>query len=41
MIVAPRGSFFLLGLRGTGKTTWLRASLPKAHTVDLLDGELL
>lgn len=30
-------SFFLLGPRGTGKTTWLRAQLPKALYFDLLD----
>lgn len=33
----PQSSFFLLGPRGTGKTTWVRAELPKAHRVDLLD----
>jgi predicted AAA+ superfamily ATPase len=36
-IERPRASFFLLGPRGTGKTTWVRAELPKAHRVDLLD----
>jgi predicted AAA+ superfamily ATPase len=30
--------FFLLGPRGTGKTTWLRNVLPEAAWVDLLDG---
>ena len=33
----PPGSYFLLGPRGTGKTTWLRAALPDALFVDLLD----
>ncbi len=33
----PRGSFSLFGPRGTGKSTWLRAVLPGAHVVDLLD----
>lgn len=33
---APRGSFFLFGPRGTGKSTWLRAALPDAFTVNLL-----
>lgn len=33
----PAGSFFLLGPRGTGKTTWLRAALPGALRVNLLD----
>ena len=32
----PEGSFFLLGPRGTGKTTWLRERLPDAHFVNLL-----
>jgi predicted AAA+ superfamily ATPase len=32
----------LLGPRGTGKTTWLRKALPKAHWVNLLlDQELV
>jgi predicted AAA+ superfamily ATPase len=33
----PKGSFLLLGPRGTGKTTWLKANFPKAKTFDLLD----
>ncbi len=38
----PGRSFFLFGPRGTGKTTWLRAVLPRAHWVDLLvDRELV
>jgi predicted AAA+ superfamily ATPase len=32
----PGRSFLLLGPRGTGKTTWLRARLPKAHWYNLL-----
>lgn len=32
----PEGSFFLLGPRGTGKTTWLRQHLPDALFVNLL-----
>ncbi|HYW30230.1 MAG TPA: DUF4143 domain-containing protein [Gemmatimonas sp.] len=36
-IELPEGSFFLLGPRGTGKTTWLRTVLPEALTVNLLD----
>ena len=34
-----RGSFFLFGPRGTGKTTWLRSVLPDALVVDLLRPE--
>jgi predicted AAA+ superfamily ATPase len=33
----PDRSCFLLGPRGTGKTTWLRRELPDALTVNLLD----
>lgn len=33
----PAGSFFLFGPRGTGKSTWLQATLPDALRVDLLD----
>ena len=33
----PAGSFFLFGPRGTGKSTWLKARLPGAHTINLLD----
>ncbi|MGH8682197.1 MAG: ATP-binding protein [Burkholderiales bacterium] len=32
----PVRSFLLLGPRGTGKTTWLRARLPNAHWYNLL-----
>lgn len=35
----PELSFFLLGPRGTGKSTWLRATFPKAHWIDLLSEE--
>jgi len=33
----PKGSFFLFGLRGVGKSTWVRERFPDAHTIDLLD----
>ena len=36
---APAQSYFLLGPRGTGKSTWLRQAYPRALFVDLLDGE--
>jgi hypothetical protein len=32
----PDRSFFLFGPRGTGKTTWLQATLPRATWFDLL-----
>ncbi|UCD85994.1 MAG: ATP-binding protein [Deltaproteobacteria bacterium] len=35
----PEDSFFLFGPRGTGKSMWLRHSLPGAFFVDLLDPE--
>jgi uncharacterized protein len=33
---APLQSFFLLGPRGTGKSTWLQTIFPNAHVIDLL-----
>lgn len=36
-IKRPKTSFFLLGPRGTGKSTWARGALPEAQLVDLLD----
>lgn len=35
-LTLPKGSFFLFGPRGTGKTTWLRQQLPGALFVNLL-----
>lgn len=32
----PQGSYFLFGPRGTGKSTWLRATYPDALWLDLL-----
>jgi predicted AAA+ superfamily ATPase len=40
LLVPPRGSFFLFGPRGAGKSTWLRGACPKAHWIDLLDEAL-
>jgi predicted AAA+ superfamily ATPase len=37
LLSPPKGSFFLFGPRGSGKSTWLRATFPEAHTIDLLD----
>jgi predicted AAA+ superfamily ATPase len=39
LIKVPDQSFFLLGPRGTGKSTWLRAKFPDAHVIDLLSEE--
>jgi len=39
IIKAPEQSFFLLGPRGSGKSTWLRATFPYAHVIDLLSEE--
>ena len=33
----PKGSFFLLGIRGVGKSTWARDKFPEGYFVDLLD----
>jgi len=37
LAVAPRGSFFLFGVRGVGKSTWTRDAFPDAYFIDLLD----
>src|SRR5688572_6516105 len=36
----PAKSFFLFGPRGTGKTTWLRESVPNALFINLLNPEM-
>lgn len=36
MLPPPTESFFLLGPRGTGKTTWIHQHFPGAHHYDLL-----
>ena len=36
----PHDSFFLLGPRGVGKSTWARQQLPDARRIDLLDEAL-
>ena len=36
-LVCPEESFFLLGPRGTGKSTWLHHQFPHAKLIDLLD----
>mgnify|MGYP000143732706 CR=1 FL=1 len=40
IIKAPEQSFFLLGPRGSGKSTWLRTTFPNAHVIDLLSEEI-
>ncbi|MBI4332213.1 MAG: ATP-binding protein [Chloroflexi bacterium] len=35
ILKAPDQSFFLLGPRGSGKTTWLRGVFPDAYVIDL------
>lgn len=40
LLSRPTRSFFLLGPRGTGKSTWLKHVLPKAPRLDLLDASL-
>ena len=37
LIRPPAQSFFLLGVRGAGKSSWARAQLPDAPRIDLLD----
>lgn len=40
LLEPPRQSFFLLGPRGTGKSTWARERFPQADRTDLLDEAL-
>src|SRR5215216_5186596 len=37
ILAPPRGSFFLYGVRGVGKSTWTLQTFPDAHIIDLLD----
>ena len=39
ILTPPSQSFFLLGPRGSGKSTWLNGSFPDAHLIDLLSEE--
>jgi len=39
-LAPPRGSFFLFGVRGIGKSTWARVAFPDAPRFDLLDERL-
>ncbi len=39
MLAIPKGSFFLFGPRGTGKSLWLRHAFPNAIYLDLLSPE--
>lgn len=36
---APNDSFFLLGPRGTGKSTWIQENIPSVLTIDLLESD--
>ena len=40
ILVPPKGSFFLFGARGVGKSTWAREILAGAYRFDLLDEAL-
>jgi predicted AAA+ superfamily ATPase len=37
LATVPGRSFFMFGVRGTGKSTWARKEIPGAHYVDLLE----
>ncbi|NDC37284.1 MAG: ATP-binding protein [Proteobacteria bacterium] len=39
-LLKPATSFFLLGMRGTGKSSWVQRMFPKAFVVNLLDEAL-
>lgn len=38
-LIAPKGSFFLFGPRGTGKSFWVKENFPKALYIDFLEPE--
>ncbi len=40
ILIPPKKSFFLMGPRGTGKSTWLMENFPGAHVIDLLSEEM-
>ncbi len=40
LLAVPERSFFLFGVRGVGKSTWVRMMLPEATRFDLLDEAL-
>jgi predicted AAA+ superfamily ATPase len=40
-LVAPKSAFFLFGPRGTGKSTWIRETLPGALTINLLPADAM
>lgn len=37
LTIPPKGSFFLFGVRGVGKSTWVREQFHDAYHIDLLD----
>src|SRR5204862_7609989 len=37
IVTAPKGSLFLFGVRGAGKSSWTREAFPGAFVVDRLD----
>ena len=39
LFTPPKQSFFLFGPRGTGKSTWLKAHMPDAIWIDLLEAD--
>ena len=36
-LIPPKASFFLLGVRGAGKSTWAITAFPDAERIDLLN----
>jgi predicted AAA+ superfamily ATPase len=40
LLIPPKQSFFLFGLRGVGKSTWAKSDFPNAVRIDLLDQAL-
>lgn len=41
LLPLPKTAFFLFGPRGTGKSTWIRAVLPDALVINLLQGDAM
>ena len=41
LLAVPKGHFFLLGPRGTGKTAWCNAQFKNALRIDLLNAATL
>lgn len=41
VFIPPKGSYFLFGPRGTGKSTWIKENYPNCYFIDLLAADTL